>query len=127
MTDIDTSAEAVKTAVLIHRALGRSQTARIIEALAAERDALKAAKWDVRHTDTMNDMVMMGLARDSEAERAEKAETDRDRLAAERDALRAALRQIAAPLDLQDLPHINGIQWRRECARAALAQKEPGA
>lgn len=34
-------------------------------ALMAERDALKAAKWDVKHVDTMNDMVQMGMARDA--------------------------------------------------------------
>jgi len=31
----------------------------------AERDALKAAKWDVQHTDTMNEIVQMGMARDT--------------------------------------------------------------
>lgn len=29
-----------------------------------ERDELRAAKWVVKHTDTMNDMVQMGMARD---------------------------------------------------------------
>ena len=30
----------------------------------AQRDALKAAKWDVQHTDTMNDFVLLGIDRD---------------------------------------------------------------
>ena len=29
-----------------------------------ERDALRAAKWDVQHTDTMNDFVLLGIDRD---------------------------------------------------------------
>jgi DNA primase len=35
---------------------------------------LEAAKWNVRHTDTMNDMVLMGLARDEAEARATAAE-----------------------------------------------------
>ena len=38
-----------------------------------------------------------------------------------------ALEGIAAPLDLRDVPHINGILWRQEAVRAALRRaKEAG-
>jgi hypothetical protein len=45
-----------------------------IEALTAERDELATAKWNKQHADTMNDIVLMGLARDASTARAEKAE-----------------------------------------------------
>jgi len=45
-----------------------------IEALTAERDELAAAKWNKQHADTMNDIVLMGLARDAATARAEKAD-----------------------------------------------------
>ena len=35
-----------------------------LEAVKAERDELRAAKWKQQHTDTMNDIVSMGMARD---------------------------------------------------------------
>jgi hypothetical protein len=35
-----------------------------LEAVEAERDELRAAKWKWQHTDTMNDIVSMGMARD---------------------------------------------------------------
>lgn len=35
-----------------------------LESVMAERDTLAAAKWADKHTDTMNDMVLMGMARD---------------------------------------------------------------
>jgi hypothetical protein len=57
----------------------------------AERDALKAAKWDVKHTDTMNEIVQMGMARD-------EAEARADRLAREVDALRKACNQARLSL-----------------------------
>ena len=41
-------------------------------------ESLQAAKWDVRHTDTMNDMVAMGLARDSAYAEIEKLKAERD-------------------------------------------------
>jgi len=113
-----------------------ANAAATLRALAAERDALKAAKWDVRHTDTMNDMVMMGLARDSEAERAEKAEADRDRLAAERDALRGALTALRAAITnenglngcaILDTVWVSHVETAVDHIDAALAQKEPGA
>jgi len=44
------------------------------QALRAENDALRAAKWDVQHTDTMNDMVLLGIDRDEWMRRAECAE-----------------------------------------------------
>jgi hypothetical protein len=42
--------------------------------LAAEVERLKAAKWDVKHIDTLNDMVAMGLARDAAVSRANSLE-----------------------------------------------------
>jgi hypothetical protein len=96
MSKIDTSVEAVASAradlmtmaethrsdYVLVQVLRRGEA--LVNALAAERDALKAAKWDVKHTDTMNDVVQMGMARD-------EAIADRDRLAAEVARLRAAL------------------------------------
>jgi DNA-directed RNA polymerase subunit L len=35
-----------------------------ILALSTENEKLKAAKWDVKHTSTMNDLAQMGMARD---------------------------------------------------------------
>jgi hypothetical protein len=40
-----------------------------------ERDALAAAKWIVRHIDTINDMALMSLARDEEKARVKLLET----------------------------------------------------
>ena len=45
--------------------LDRSGLSARLATAEAERDALKAAKWDVQHTDTMNDLVQMGMARDA--------------------------------------------------------------
>lgn len=63
----------------------------------AERDALRAAKWDVKHTDTMNDMVQMGMARDEAEARANDyyerwndCQDKRMAAEAERDAAKAA-------------------------------------
>lgn len=39
----------------------------------AEIERLKAEKWDVKHADTMNDMVLMGLARDAAETKLAKA------------------------------------------------------
>lgn len=39
--------------------------AALLRAAADEIEALRKAKWDVQHTDTMNDVVQMGMARDS--------------------------------------------------------------
>ncbi|SNT09503.1 hypothetical protein SAMN06295912_1403 [Sphingomonas laterariae] len=44
----------------------------------AELDALKSQKWDVKHTDTMNTIVQLGIARDAaEAKLAEAVEVIR--------------------------------------------------
>lgn len=63
----------------------RIEAAEALERLTAElaeRDALKAAKWDVKHTDKMNDLVQMGMARDAAEASAREAwkalETIRD-------------------------------------------------
>lgn len=42
--------------------------------LIAEVAALRGAKWEVQHVDTMNDMVLMGMARDDAEARATEAE-----------------------------------------------------
>ena len=81
----------------VTREWGRSLGAVLdeVERVEAERDALKAAKWDVKHVDTMNDMVAMGMARDAAI--------------AERDALRAALveaREALQPFALAIKDHI---------------------
>jgi len=77
-----------------------------IERLTAERDELKAQKWAVKHTDTANDMVLMGLARDAAAEEA-------TRLRHELTAAREALAKI------ENLP-IGLITRAYSIARAAL-------
>lgn len=46
----------------------------------SEIAALRGAKWDVQHADTMNDMVLMGMARDEAIVRATQAERQRDEL-----------------------------------------------
>lgn len=51
------------------RVTAASAQARIAE-LEARVAELEAAKWDVKHVDTMNDMVAMGLARDAADARA---------------------------------------------------------
>jgi hypothetical protein len=63
------------------------KAADMLEALAAklaevkrDRDELRAAKWAEKHTDTMNDMVQMGMARDEAMARAEAAEAEGARL-----------------------------------------------
>ncbi|OJU50845.1 MAG: hypothetical protein BGO02_03945 [Brevundimonas sp. 67-6] len=43
-------------------------------ALIAEVSALRGAKWEVQHVDTMNDMVLLGMARDDAEARATEAE-----------------------------------------------------
>ena len=61
----------------------------------AERDTLKAQKWDVKHTSTINDLVQLAQARDHfEAER-DAAVAELATLKAERDALEAFRSQVA--------------------------------
>jgi len=54
--------------------LRAAEAADRIEALTVERDELAAAKWNKQHADTMNDIVLMGLARDATTARAEELE-----------------------------------------------------
>ena len=70
-------------------------------ALQAEVELLRAQKWGVQHTDTMNEMVQMGLA--LEAAEAEHA------------ALRGAL-EAAMPLINYDHPKNHEV--RQECVKA---------
>lgn len=59
-----------------------SRTVQAIEELEAEVARLKDSEWQAKHTDTMNEIVSMGLARDEALARAEAAEA---KLAAARD------------------------------------------
>lgn len=52
----------------------------VVLALLSEIEGLKAAKWEVRHVDTMNDVVSMGMARDDAIARADEAERQLDAL-----------------------------------------------
>jgi hypothetical protein len=65
------------------------------EALAARLAEVEAGIAYTQHTDTMNDLVLLGLARDEATARAEAAEAERDRLAAELAEARAALTEIS--------------------------------
>jgi uncharacterized membrane protein len=96
-----------------------------------DRDELRAAKWAEKHTDTMNDMVQMGMARDEAMARAEAAETEVARL---REALDNLLDAITALDEIGDRTlTITGstanLKWLLEAeedARAALAAWEAG-
>ena len=48
----------------------------IYEALAAEAQAVEACKWDVQHTDTMNDAVAQGMVIDEQAARIAELEAN---------------------------------------------------
>lgn len=56
------------------RTYWNSDLADDITTLIAEVAALRGAKWEVQHVDTMNDMVLMGMARDDAEARATEAE-----------------------------------------------------
>lgn len=98
-----------------------------LEAVTQERDALAAAKWNVQHTDTMNDMVQMGMARDeaiSRAERAEAALATARRDAMEESAGKArALKSklLAGSAEFTDVETCDIL----DAAIRALAQEEP--
>jgi hypothetical protein len=93
----------------------------------AENERLREAKWIVRHADTANDMVLIGMARDS-------AIAERDAARDENARLREALRDIAKyDVGLQNLIDDNvyeetetsryyamNISWRQKLARKAL-------
>jgi len=71
------------------------KSADAIEALTAEVAALRGAKWEVQHVDTMNDMVLMGMARDD----AEARATEAERKLAEADGLLIELADAPQPKD----------------------------
>jgi hypothetical protein len=95
----------------------RTYTDDLIDALEAENARLREAKWIVRHADTANDTVLMGMARDG-------AIAERDALAAENAWLRDALGFYAnLPCRLEfgvvnECPYDDG-----DTARAALTQE----
>lgn len=68
--------DAVRRSENLRWAVGRlAEKVLTHPALIAEVEALRADKWAEKHTDTMNDMVLMGMARDEANARAEAAET----------------------------------------------------
>jgi hypothetical protein len=70
-----------------------------LEALAARLAEVEAGIAYTRHTDTMNDIVLLGLARDEAILRAETAEAERDHLTKELDQARGLLRRSYDVLD----------------------------
>lgn len=55
-----------------------------IRRLLDEIDRLKALKWEEQHTDTMDDMVALGIDRDSWKAQAEGLKAENERLRADR-------------------------------------------
>jgi hypothetical protein len=62
-----------------------------------DRDELRAAKWAEKHTDTMNDMVQMGMARDEAMTRADLSAARE--AAARREGWDAAIEAAAAKVE----------------------------
>lgn len=60
----------------------RVEAAALIRAQQVRIGELEAAKWQVKHVDTMNDMVSMGMARDAAEARTTAAEAERDKVRA---------------------------------------------
>ena len=91
------------------------------EALRRERDALKAAKWDVQHTDTINDMVLIGIARDTALARVAELE------AAVAAAERRGMERAAALVDgWADEAILEAKACLRSLAAAIRSASEPG-
>jgi hypothetical protein len=132
MSEIDTSAEAVEQRCELLRLQGMALATHfprsprfvgmfdgdiaLLRALAAERDDERLRA----DTNAGAHEAAMRLVR--------LVEANRDRLAAERDVLREALRKVR---DIGLGPDRGSAQWQVSCAqqiaRVALAQKEPGA
>lgn len=75
------------------------------DAAEAELDALKSQKWDVKHTDTMNTIVQLGIARDA-------AEA---KLAEARDALDKVMALADAPAAIP-VGKIGAAEWAQDAA-----------
>ena len=103
--------DAVAAAI---RALAPDAGVKAVAELRAERDALKAQKWDVQHTDTMNDMVSLGMERDRLA-------ADNANLQARFEKLRGHLGYIA---ETSDLEGYEPGMWAINRARTALAEDD---
>ena len=73
--DIDLTPEYIdnvcRAAPFADNDAGIPQMVALIRALSARLAALEAAKWNVQHTDTMNSIVQIGMARDQAEARAE--------------------------------------------------------
>jgi hypothetical protein len=109
-TSLDTSAEAVERLAAVHdrdaatdrmrnwdaRATFSARTAAILRAIVAERDALRLQVVDAEAGENQEIEAAAEAegARDAALLRASQAEADRDRLAAEVERLRAALRDL---------------------------------
>jgi uncharacterized protein with PhoU and TrkA domain len=91
------------------------QSRMMIAALSARLAALEAAKWDVQHTDTMNDIVQVGMARDQAEARAKDLEAQ---LAQAGKALRPFARATITPTG--EIVGMERVFF--EQARATLAQ-----
>ena len=72
-------------------------SADMLEAVAAENATMRAAKWDVQHTDTMNDFVSICMDRDDL--RAQLAASEAARMADERAAAEKALKDALTYID----------------------------
>ena len=85
----DTSPEAVERHTELMMRYNLIDAVKCMDAQAARIAELEAQKWEVQHTDTMNTLVQMGMARDEAIARAERAEAEVARLRDANAALRA--------------------------------------
>ena len=76
----------------------------MVLALAARIAELEVQKWEVQHTDTMNTLVQMGMARDEAIARAERAEAEVARLRLALEA-RVIAQRKARPLIPKETPN----------------------
>jgi hypothetical protein len=132
--DTNTSAEWVKSMAASLRDEDCGPAARLIEALAAERDALRhqmqiatTEQWHAGFEAGRADRDRMAGERDEAVAVADQAvwcmneaRADRDRLAADVARLRGALRHFTCPADCNECDGNHDIGWCGHVARAAL-------